>query len=284
MLRVLLTCWCKNKGKIPDFQFGFYPGRSTLHPIFILRHLITAARVHKPGGSPHLHTAFIDFSSAYDTVPRDSLWRHLQHSQMPTMFLRVLQDIYEGDEYILTDGCKRVRVHPERGLKQGCPLSPLLFALYVNDIGEISKGVEGASSGLDSVRVPHLLYADDLSLLANDTSQLQAMLNRLYQYAGRKSLTVNIQKSCVVHFNNRSARLPALFFNAQEIPVTDSFKYLGVFFDKSGNMHTAADHALHPFVLGTYRVRKFVQEHLHGCIPSLPLACSRLCYSGRHVW
>ena len=276
VLRVLITQWCREKGKIPDFQFGFFPGRSTLHPIFILRHLIYAARVHKPGGSQRLHTAFIDFSSAYDTVPRGDLWRHLQNSQMPTVFLRVLQDIYEGDEYILTDGCKRVCINPERGLKQGCPLSPLLFALFVNDIGEISGEGEGACSGLDSVQVPHLMYADDLSLLANDAGQLQRMLNRLRHYASRKSLTVNTKKSCVMHFNGRPDNMPAMYFNAQEIPVADSFKYLGMVFDSYGNMSAAADHTLHPFVVGTYRVRKFVQEHLHGCIPRAYLWLARV--------
>ena len=276
VLRSLLTRWCYDKGKIPDFQFGFYPGRSTLHPIFILRHLINAARYKKPGGFPHLHAAFIDFSSAYDTVPRESLWCHLRNNQMPDFFLKILQDIYEGDEYILVDGCKRVRVHPLKGLKQGCPLSPLLFALYVNDIGEISEGAEGATSGLDGVRVSQLLYADDLCLLANDTGVLQRMLNRLHHYAAKKSLIVNTNKSNVMHFNSTSAPMPALIFGAAEIPLTDTFKYLGMVFDKSGNMQTAAEHALHPFVVGTYRIRSFVQEHLQGCTPRAYLWLARV--------
>ena len=39
-----MTEWCVKKGKIPDTQFGFFPGRSTLHPLFILRHLRHAAK------------------------------------------------------------------------------------------------------------------------------------------------------------------------------------------------------------------------------------------------
>ena len=48
VLKDLVTDWCVcvcvKKGKIPDTQFGFFPGRSTLHPLFILRHLRHAAK------------------------------------------------------------------------------------------------------------------------------------------------------------------------------------------------------------------------------------------------
>jgi len=35
VLRDLVTSWCKAKKKIPDTQFGFYPRRNTLQPMFI---------------------------------------------------------------------------------------------------------------------------------------------------------------------------------------------------------------------------------------------------------
>eukprot|EP00983_Pelagomonas_calceolata_P048745 1141192-Pelagomonas_calceolata.AAC.1 len=54
---------------VPDTQFVFYPGRRTLHFLFIIRHSKHAAKELKPQQLPRLHTAFIDFSQAYDTVP-----------------------------------------------------------------------------------------------------------------------------------------------------------------------------------------------------------------------
>jgi hypothetical protein len=52
VLKDLVTDWCVKMGKIPDMQFGFYPGGSTLHPLFILRHLRHAAKKLKPRNSP----------------------------------------------------------------------------------------------------------------------------------------------------------------------------------------------------------------------------------------
>ena len=46
----LLTEWCVATGQIPDTQYGFYPGRNTLQPMFILRHLQHAARTINPMG------------------------------------------------------------------------------------------------------------------------------------------------------------------------------------------------------------------------------------------
>ena len=75
-------------------QYGFYPGRNTLQPMFILRHLQHAARTIRPNGSPRLHAAFIDFKQAHDTIPRDALWKHLRRTRMPAPLLSVIQDMY----------------------------------------------------------------------------------------------------------------------------------------------------------------------------------------------
>ena len=93
-------------------------------------------------------------------------------------------------------------------MKQGCLLSPLLFSLYVNDIDEIAERVHGAVTGTDEFRVTHMLYADDLTLIANDPDALQVMLHRLYAYAQRKHLIINTAKSEVVHFNSSGTDLP----------------------------------------------------------------------------
>ena len=120
---------------------------------------------------------------------------------MPTHFVNVIKQMYDGDEYVLIDGAKTSSTGnstvPLRGVKQGCPLSPLLSSLFINNVdNEFGTGFTGAVTGTEGLRVTHMLYAD-LTLTANDPVQLQKMLRRLESYAARKGLTVNVQKSYI---------------------------------------------------------------------------------------
>ena len=70
----------------------------------------------------------LDFQAAYDTVDRGLLFAHLHRLGLPEWLLMLLQGIYAGDVYVVVDGDKQATVEPKRGVKQGCPISPTLFA------------------------------------------------------------------------------------------------------------------------------------------------------------
>ena len=130
---------------------------------------------------------FIDFKQAYDCISRHKLWGHLRSCRMPDHILSTLKDLYHADEYTLLHGHKAASVQPSFGVKQGCPLSPLLLAIYLNDIDSIADGVKGALTGTPNFLVTHVLFADDLCLMSSDPNNVQTMLNKLRAYARRKS-------------------------------------------------------------------------------------------------
>ena len=77
VVRAVTTDWCVAAGTVPETQFGFYPGRDTAQPAFILRHLVHAAQQAKRKNerpNSHLFVAFMDFTQAYDRIDRSVLW------------------------------------------------------------------------------------------------------------------------------------------------------------------------------------------------------------------
>eukprot|EP00983_Pelagomonas_calceolata_P010633 344019-Pelagomonas_calceolata.AAC.1 len=109
---------------------------------------------------------------------------------MPSQLVYIIKDLYQDDKYILNDGEKRVSVQPTHGVKQRCPLSPLLFSIYVNDLGCITEGEIGVVTGLPNFRVSNMLCADDLALTAQSHPHAShvkqvAGLERKESYVGR---------------------------------------------------------------------------------------------------
>jgi len=98
----------------------------------------------------------------------------LAKNKTPQYLRDVIQTMYTGCLYLLIDGDKiSGEVAPNKGLKQGCPLSPLLYSLYTNDIDKFLTVQRGAATALDSVQVPHCDYADDIALTSNTAECLQ---------------------------------------------------------------------------------------------------------------
>ena len=136
----------------------------------------------KPRNSPRLHVAFIDFSQAYDTVPRQQLWSHLRRSAMPSTLLSVSSICMRMMSTFLYMVRRGLGCIPQMVSNRGalCPPSFSLCTSMTCMGREISEGIEGVVTGDRVNCVSHMLYADDLiRLTTNDPGEMQTMLNRL---------------------------------------------------------------------------------------------------------
>ncbi len=265
-VRELLTEWCQRQEVMPDHQFGFYPGRNVQQAQFILRHLVQGRKQWggRRAGARDVWAAFIDFQAAYDHVDRGALWGHLEHRVgVPPALLHSIRCLYEGDAYVLRDGATVTPpIHPLKGVKQGCPLSPLLFALFMSDIassleaGETPVGVPlgpGPHTRQEH-HVSHIMFADDLTLLEVSRERLQVLVDRLALYARRKGLVVNVRKCAVMAWPRQpnAQGTQSVHYSGQALPRVKEFKFLGMWLDEKFSMGHAADRQRGP-VMAAWR-------------------------------
>jgi hypothetical protein len=147
---------------------------------FLLKHVIDSYRiVNKP-----IYVAFINLRKAYDSIHRALLWTVLKSLGVQDWYLDTLRAMYSDVRLRVRLGGQQGDTLPStRGVKQGDPLSPLLFGLFIDRF----KSFLAARAPTLGVRVTgrHLraiLYADDIVLLTERTQDLQALLDVLEEF------------------------------------------------------------------------------------------------------
>ena len=116
-------------------------------------------------------------------------------------------------------------------MKQGDPLSPLLLGLLLDGYG-VSVG---------GSRVSMLLYADDLSIMGEDAGTMHMALHLLSRCCSCLRMEVHVSKTVGMVLNPRFHRGPAVSwsYNAQQVEMVDSFKYLGMVIEARGGVGKA---------------------------------------------
>ena len=80
------------------------------------------------------------------------------------------------------------------GVKQGDPLSPLLFIFFINDLASELHDADDNDVAINDINIFLLLFADDAVLFSKSPDSLQSMLNKLQEYSLFWKLNVNTQK------------------------------------------------------------------------------------------
>ncbi len=168
-----------------------------------------------------LYCAFVDYKKAFDLINRSALWSKMISNGINGKVIKVVYNMYyNAKSCVKLNGQTSDLFNCNIGVRQGENLSPLLFAIYLNDLelflSKHYKGLEDIKNDINNylsdddveifLRLYILLYADDTILLAENPEDLQKGLNALNNYCTNWDLSVNASKTKIVIFSRGKTR------------------------------------------------------------------------------
>jgi hypothetical protein len=204
-------------------QFGFKAKSSCNHAVFTMREAILFSRQN----NRKAYVTLIDASKAFDKINRTFLWDKLITKIRPVILLSLMSYYKESYAYIENNGNATLIFRTTRGVKQGGPLSPKLFAIYIEDIIlEVEAARVGISIG--EMRIDIILYADDIALMSNSLEGLNTLLEITEKFGNKWEVKFNPTKTVYLAYGVSQKEIERPKFDGVEIQRVKSAKYLGV--------------------------------------------------------
>ncbi|KAK3561342.1 hypothetical protein QTP86_030646 [Hemibagrus guttatus] len=221
--------------RIQEEQCGFRPSRGTLDQLYTLHRVLEGLWEF----AQLVHMCFVDLEKAFDRVPRGILWEVLWEYGVHGPLLRAVWSLYNRSRSLVRiASCKSDLFPVHVGLRQGCPLSPVLFIVFMDRISRRSQGLEGVRFG--DHRISSLIFADDVVLLAPSSLDLQHALGHFAAECEAAGMRVSTSKSEAMVLDRKKVAC-TLQVGGEVLPQVEEFKYLGVLFTSEGRMDREID-------------------------------------------
>ena len=125
------------------------------------------------------------------------LFNILKVRHIPDILLKAIVDIYTQNKILIKLNNKLSKpVEINKGVRQGCPLSPTLFNIYSDDI--IAKWLKQDVTGIKhskNKQLPTLLFADDQVIIADSEDNVQKAAHKPNQIITEYGLTISVRKT-----------------------------------------------------------------------------------------
>ena len=181
-------------------QAGFRAGYSCDDHLFVISILSERMREF----NLPLWVVAVDFQKAFDSVNHGSLWQALREQNVPNIYILMLQRLYRGQTAKIQTDVLSKDFPIERGVKQGDPISPILFNAALEKImRKLKLKWDNRKAGVkihdgDAGRLQCLRFADDLLLIATSKKQAADMLQDLIDEASLVGLQVHSGKTKIL--------------------------------------------------------------------------------------
>ena len=141
----------------------------------------SAGSLKKQEFQKNIYFCFVNYTKTFDCVDHNKLWKILREMGIPDHVTCLLRNLYAGQ--VATGRTKYDTMdwfQTEKGVYQGCILSPSLFKLYAEYIMQ-NAGLDEAQTGNKVARrnINNLRYADDTTLMAESKEELKSLLMKV---------------------------------------------------------------------------------------------------------
>jgi len=230
-----LLCYMRKYLLTSDRQFGFKQKVGCSNAIYSLRKTID----YFTSRGSTVNICSMDLTKAFDKINFKMLFGKLMDRKLPKFFIEILINWYQKLKSIIKWGDAISNSFCiTSGVRQGGILSPLLFAICVDDL--LVK-LEHSKVGcfLSSLCCNSFMYADDLILISITVQDLQSLVNISAEEIAKIGLTINCNKTFCIRIGARHAVQPAcILVTSKQIVWVNQICYLGLSIVSAKNFKT----------------------------------------------
>lgn len=208
------------------------PDRSIFDNVHLVKGVLDIANLHD------LRTGLIslDQTKAFDRVEHEYLWKTLTHFGFSHTFINMIKLLYKNIESMLKiNGVLCAPFSVNRGVRQGCPLSGMLYSLAIEPfLTKLRENISGFSVPSCGKVFTLSAYADDVIVMVNNQRDIDVLFELTGLFGLLSSAQVNWDKSdafLVGNWSGDNIRLPAGLSWKRE-----GLKYLGVYLGDQSTM------------------------------------------------
>ena len=173
----------------------------------------------------------IDAEKAFDKIQHPFMIKTLQKAGIEGTYLNIIKAIYDKPTANITLNGKKLKAFPLRsGIRQGCPLSLLLFSIVLEVLAtavRAEKEIKGIQIGKEEVKLS--LFADDMILyMENPKDSTRKLLELINEYSKVAGYKINTQKSLEFLYTNNEKVEKEIKEIIPFTIATKIIKYLGI--------------------------------------------------------